>query len=105
MALRGEAIAIDESIVLRKVEYARAGVSRLCVGVSMTLEIRTHTTHLWFWCDAPYLHPAESEVEEPWAAIERFFEKTVQRWLQFVPSIARPSLSKPAARPMGFDSL
>ena len=30
MALGGEAIAVDECIVLREVEYARAGVSRLC---------------------------------------------------------------------------
>ena len=64
MALGGEAVAVDECIVLREVKYARAGVSRLCFYMSVSMQNNAAHTHLWFWCDAPYLHPTESEVEE-----------------------------------------
>jgi hypothetical protein len=66
VALRGEAIAVDESIVLWEVENAWAGVARLCVGKYHANRVSIRHTHLWFRRDAPNFHPAKSEVEKPW---------------------------------------
>jgi hypothetical protein len=54
------------------------------------------------WGYATDFYPAEAEIEEACDAVQ-YSEEVDRKWMQ--PSIASPSLSKPAARPTGFEIL
>lgn len=58
------------------------------------------STHLRLRRDTANFHPAKTEIKKPWGPKSVRGGNTGKNT---VPSIASPSLSKPAASPMGFE--
>jgi hypothetical protein len=85
-------------------KHTRAGISRLEIALQITIVVQEGypNTHLGIWRDTSNFYPAETKVEEPYGSASQYAD-VVGNGHTIVPSIASPSLSKPAAKPMGFD--
>ena len=59
--------------------------------------------HLRIWCNTSNLYPAKTKIKKTYVSALQYVD-IVENDTQFLPSIASPSLSNPAAKPMGFET-
>lgn len=112
MPLGREPIAVDDGIVVNKAENTRLGIPVLCDKLQSVRRKLLHVgsrrvamnerAYLWFRGDTTDFYPTEPKVEQACGKLCERFERSNNR---VIPSTASPFLSKPAAKPTGFDRL